>query len=95
VQRQRRYRFKWFRLLVMAIIGYFIYVCVGQQSQISAINQEREVVRQKLQQAGEANAALTEERSRLNDRAYIEKLAREELGLTKPGETPYIPAAKN
>ncbi|QJW45763.1 septum formation initiator family protein [bacterium BFN5] len=96
VQRRRsKLRVKWFRLVLLSIFGYFIYICFNQYSQISAINQEKEAVKLRLEQAREVNANLTEERKRLNDRAYIEKLAREELGLAKPGETPYIPSGKN
>ncbi len=95
MQRRRKLRIKWFRLVLLGIFGYFLYICFNQYSQLSAINQEKEAVKIKLEQARETNATLIEERKRLQDRAYIEKLAREELGLTKPGETPYVPAGKN
>ncbi|MEG6586165.1 FtsB family cell division protein [Dendrosporobacter sp. 1207_IL3150] len=95
MQRQRKLRINWFRFTVLIIFGYFLYVCLGQYNQLSAINQEKETAKQQLEQMRQNNASLQEERKRLNDRTYIEKLAREELGLAKPGETPYIPAAKN
>ena len=30
-------------------------------------------------------------KNKLNSPAYVEKIAREQLGLVKPGEVPYIP----
>ncbi|MPM67484.1 Cell division protein FtsL [bioreactor metagenome] len=95
MSRRRKVRIKWFRLAVIFIFGYFMYLIVGQQGQLSAIEAENKAARQRLEQAAQVNASLIEERNKLNTPAYIEKIAREELGLVKPGEVPYIPAAKN
>ncbi|SDM65241.1 cell division protein FtsL [Dendrosporobacter quercicolus] len=95
MQRRRTFRVKWFRLIVVTLSAYLIYAGVNQYNQLSAIQQEQTMIKLQLEQAREVNASLTEERKRLNDRAYIEKLAREELGLAKPGETLYMPADKN
>jgi len=48
-----------------------------------------------MEQLQQINANLNDERTKLNKPTYIEKIAREELGLVKPGEIPYIPAGKN
>lgn len=90
-----RYRIRWFRLLLLCLTGYFVYVLSGQQMELQAINKEKEAARQRLEQLQQANTNLNEERARLAKPAYIEKIAREELGLVKPGEVPYIPAGKN
>lgn len=95
MQRRRTFRVKWFRLIVVTLSAYLIYAGVNQYNQLSAIQQEQAMIKLQLEQACEVNASLSEERKRLNDRAYIEKLAREELGLAKPGETLYMPADKN
>lgn len=39
------------------------------------------------------NARLEERLTRLKDPDYVEKLAREQLGLVKPGETAYVVVA--
>lgn len=93
--RRRKVRVKWFRVAALFIAGYFVYLIIGQQSQLSVINAENKAAQQRLEQAVKTNAALIEERNQLNNPAYIEKVAREELGLVKPGEVPYIPAGKN
>lgn len=91
----RKYKIKWFRLILLLFAGYFLYMLVGQQSQLSAIEYETQAASQRLEQAQQQNANLIDERDRLNDPAYIEKLAREELGLAKPGETPYMLRKRN
>lgn len=96
MQERRPYRsIKWFRLAVLVVGAYFVYICFTHQSQLADIRRETEASRQQVEQLQQTKAALLEERNLLQDRRYIEKVAREELGLVKPGEMPYIPAAKN
>ena len=90
-----RYRVRWFRILMLCMTGYFISVLVGQQIDLQAIQREKEASRQKLEQLQQLNQQLSDEKGRLAKPAYIEKIAREELGLVKPGEVPYVPAGKN
>lgn len=89
-----RYRIKWFRLVLAGIFVYFLYVSIGQMGNFRTITQETEANKVRLEQAKQVNQQLLEERDRLNTPNYIEKVAREELGLVKPGEVPYIPAQK-
>ena len=87
-------RIKWFRVIALMLSVYFIYLCIGQQNQLNAIGNEAESVRMQLAQIQQLNATLKEERDALHDHRYVEKIAREELGLVKPGEVPYIMAEK-
>jgi cell division protein FtsB len=86
---------KWFKLFLFILCSYFIYLTVGQQSQLSSIRRESQATRMQLQQLREANTTLQEERKALHDPKYVEKLAREEQGLVKPGEIPFISVEKN
>jgi cell division protein FtsB len=79
----------------MALFAYFLYISIGQHGNLRAIMQETENAKVRLEQAQQVNQHLVEERDKLNTSDYVEKLAREELGLVKPGEVPYIPAQKN
>ena len=92
---RQRYRFRWFRLLLLCVMGYFIYILAGQQVQLNSINREKEAAIERLEQLRQAGAGLEEERGQLLQPSYIEKIAREELGLVKPGEVPFVPAKKN
>ncbi|CQR72945.1 hypothetical protein SpAn4DRAFT_3405 [Sporomusa ovata] len=46
----------------------------------------------RMTDAVELNNTLIAEKEKLSTAAYIEKVAREQLGLVKPGEVPYIPS---
>lgn len=95
MQPRRRYRIKWFRLAVLLIVGYSCYIFVNQQLEINAVNREGDATRVQVEQLKALNKSYSEEKGRLNTPGYVEKLAREGLGLVKPGEVPYIPAEKN
>lgn len=95
MQKSQKYRVKWFKLFLWVVGGYFIYLTIGQQSQLASIRHETQSTRAQLQQLQQTNAALNEERNALHDPKYVEKVAREELGLVKPGEIPYISTEKN
>jgi len=90
VQR-RKYRIRWFRVLIYLVAGYFVFLAIGQQMELYTIKNETAAIRARMQELEQANKALTEEKVKLSNPAYLEKLAREELGLVKPGEVPYIP----
>jgi cell division protein FtsB len=89
------YRIRWFRLAVLAVIGYGLYVLAGQQLELNAVNREAEATRTRLEQLRQTNQTMAAEKEKLATPAYVEKVAREELGLVKPGEVPYVPAGKN
>lgn len=89
------YRVNWLRLLLLAAVLYSGHVLVNQYFEINIIQGETEATRTKLEQMQQLNKSLSDERQRLQTPAYVEKIAREELGLVKPGEVPFIPARKN
>ena len=91
---RRKYRINWLNAIVVAFAAYFLYLVIGQQVELFIARQSAEVARAQLEQARQMNRALREEKARLSNLQYIEKLAREELGLVKPGEVPYIPTEK-
>lgn len=94
-KRPTRYRIRWSRLAMLAVVVYCLYVLAGQQLELNSVNREAEATRIRLEQLRQASQSLTEEKARLTTPAYVEKLARDELGLVKPGEVPYIRAEKN
>jgi cell division protein FtsB len=55
-----------------------------------SINRQIEQVEQEEQSVMEKNQKLKDEVKLSKSDSYIEKLARERLGLVKPGETPVI-----
>ena len=55
-----------------------------------AVYQEKQHIEQQLQELQQRNEELEQEKARLQDPKTIEGVAREELGLVKPGEVPYV-----
>ena len=87
---RRKIRIKWFRLIILMVIGYSLYVFGNQHLQYLAISRETEASRIQLEQLKQVNEAMAHEKQKLSTAVYVEKLAREELGLVKPGEVPYV-----
>ena len=83
-----------FVVLMVGIVGYFSYMMVSQHFYLNSVNQDYDAAQQRLQSAQQENDALQQEKAQLNDPAYIEKIAREELGMTRQGEMPYIYSRK-
>ena len=92
--RKRKRRFDFFVPLMAIIIGYFAFVLVSQQVHLGQLAENQAAVEARLSAAQEENEALKEEKAALSDPAYIEKIAREELGMTRHGELPYTTARK-
>ena len=91
---RRKYRINWLNAVLVAFAAYFLYLLIGQQVELFIAKHSAEAAQAQLEQARQMNQALQEEKARLSNLQYIEKLAREELGLVKPGEVPYIPVEK-
>lgn len=85
-------QFSWFRLCIFLMTGYFCYVFVSQQAELYQVRRETVNASARLAEVVEVNNSLMTEKEKLRTAPYIEKVAREELGLVKPGEVPYIPA---
>ena len=81
--------FDWLLLAAAIVVIYFSSILVSQQVYLNQVGREQEAADKRLQAAVEVNEALKKERDELNDLGYIEKVAREELGMTKPDELPY------
>ncbi|MCR5176600.1 MAG: septum formation initiator family protein [Anaerovibrio sp.] len=90
---QRR-QFNWFAI-IMIIMFLLAAVKLGEQAlTFKELNQDRIRAEERLKAAQEENQQLLEEKEQLSDPEYIEKLAREELGMTKQGEIPYVYSKK-
>jgi cell division protein FtsL len=88
---RRRVRVRWFRVLTLLAAAYFIYLAVGQQFELYTIQRETHNLKNRIAELEQANNAMIDEKKQLAAPAYVEKIAREQLGLVKPGEVPYIP----
>ncbi len=76
-------------VVVLWLVG-FGYTFCNQQSHLEAVAQDRAVEMERLEAARARNAKLKEEKEGLEKPEYIEKVAREELGMMRAGEMPFI-----
>jgi cell division protein FtsB len=76
-------------------VSYVVYLVVDQERQLSGLRREADSLRAKEATLKVEHERLNQEQQMLQTDAYMEKLAREELGLVKPGETPYIMKQQN
>lgn len=79
---------------MLCIIGYFAFTLVSQEVHLQQVAEDQTVADARLAAAQKENDALKQEKADLEDLSYIEKIAREELGMTRHGELPYTDAGK-
>lgn len=80
----------WFPVVAVLIIVYTLIMLVSQSVTIYTANSEHEDVLKQIEEEKAVQQRLHEECEQLHDRQYIEQIAREELGLVKEGEIPFI-----
>lgn len=88
----RRKNWVW-RLSVLAMAGVLSYTAVSFWSlsvRLGDMRHDASELQQELWSRQGRSQALQKEITNLQDNAYIEKVAREQLGLTKPGEIRYL-----
>ena len=77
-------------ILIVALILAVGYMFASEISHVSILRKENERIRIKIDQMEVANKELRKKIEAIkNDEHYIEKLAREELGMIKEGEKVY------
>ncbi|MBU3110649.1 FtsB family cell division protein [Clostridium lacusfryxellense] len=76
-------------VLVFAMV-YVCYILIGQQATMVRQKKELKKYNVELQKKKEEKKALQDEVELSKTDKYIEKLAREILGLVKEGETPVM-----
>ena len=93
-QRRNARRPRWFVITVLLILGYFGSMIVSQGLYLSHVHEDQRLASDRLAAAQAENDRLRAEKERLGELPYIEKLAREELGMTGAGELPYAPGTR-
>lgn len=80
----------WFFVILVGVVLYSGYILINQQLMLDSIAADTEDAQAKLEIVQAENDALIKEKENLNNPEYIEKIARDELGMTRQGEMPYI-----
>ncbi|TYP50874.1 FtsB family cell division protein [Thermosediminibacter litoriperuensis] len=82
-------RFKLGRIIFILFLVYFVYTFTVQQLKINDLRRQELELSQEMSRLVEERDRLKKEIELLNTESYIEKLARDQLGLVKPGEILY------
>jgi len=82
-------RIKWSRVLLLIFLVYFVYTFTAQQLKINDLKRQEMELSREIERLSAERAELQREIELLNTDSYIEELARDQLGLVKPGEILY------
>ena len=77
-------------LIALVVAGVLLRAYVPTTLAAYRLRREAARLERQVQTLRQENAQLREEIRRLHTPVYIERLAREQLGLVKPGEIPVI-----
>jgi len=88
--KKRKKRFKIRHLLGILLAVYIVYVLVAQQIAINQAHVKEIDIKNDIEKLIEENQQIEADLEKARDDQYLEKLARERLGLIKPGEIMFI-----
>ena len=88
----KRSKKPWLKILLLGVFLYLFFSFFRLVLGLQQINGEIREYRLQKEALLAERERLQEELRRLQDESYIEKLAREQLGLLKPGEVMIVPA---
>ena len=77
-------------LAVFVFFVYFICAVIGQQSALNRKNDEIAALNESIEAADRETERLNKELEDVNDPEYLERMAREKLGMVTPNERVYI-----
>ena len=81
-------------IIIIAFSIYFVVTIISQQKTLSQYKSEAATFTKQLETAQEANDEINKTKEKLNSTEYIEKMAREKLGMYLPNERVYIDMQK-
>lgn len=80
-------------VVLSLLLVYLVISFCSQFSKLTIMQRDVRNIQQQVQEMQQNNAALREELRLAQSDAYIEKTAREQIGLVKPGETRVVTVA--
>ena len=84
----------WFMFILIAVMLYSICKIVDQQQALNNLDDDLSQAQARYEAAKKENEELLKEQQNLGDPDHVERLAREDLGMTRQGELPYIYSRK-
>lgn len=81
-------------ILLCIVIGYVVSVVISQQKMLNSYNSEIKNLETQISKEKETRESLDAIKENINSTEYIEKMAREKLGMYLPNERVYIDIGK-
>lgn len=81
-------------LIFCAFIVYAVITFISQEITLTNYSSDYSYYQGKTIEENNRNAVLLKEKENINTDQYIEKIAREKLGLVMPNETIYIDSSR-
>ncbi len=91
----RRRKMRTSTLFLLLIMTYVLGTLGLQELELRRLDREYRSIQAQIHQYEAENRQLEAEIELLHSDSYLEKLAREELGLVREGEIPYIPVTQD
>lgn len=85
----------WFKVFIIIILACCVGTFVNQEIKIYQIKQEQAATQKRLDALKKQRESLEEERKRLDDPKYIERLARDDYNMVGPNEVPLFVVNNN
>jgi len=80
------------RIIALLVAVYVLFAFGNQFIKLNQMNEEVEKIKGQIESLEVKNRQIKSEIRKLQSNTYIERMAREKLGLVKPGETVILPA---
>lgn len=90
----RRKKSRIYLLITLCVMAYFTYLMIGQERIIRDKNSQITGVNQKIDDEKSRNAELKKQKEQVNSPEYVEKIARDQLGMVKPDEKVFVDVNK-
>ena len=78
------------RVLFVIVVLLSLYIVLHSGYHFYQIRQQETLLLEEKERLSKEKAELSQKREDLKDDGQLEKKARQELGLVKPGEVPYV-----
>ena len=98
--RQNKVSFRLTKNKIPLIVGIILAVYLGlslvnQFNKLQVMHGDLDLMQKEVDTLKAKNESLREELKNVQSNAYVEQMAREKLGLVKPGEKRIVPVDKN
>ena len=80
------------RIITLMVVGYLFFAFGNQFLKLNQMDQEVANIKNQINSLEAKNRDIKNEIRQLQSDTYVERIAREKLGLVKPGETVIFPA---